>query len=745
MRIIQIVPSIIIDCLISFISTTSTILIIVSFSPYFSFPSAPYLVGFPSVILSAFLRGLRGGMLTTVGAAMAIKYLLLSPGHTLFLYSPSQVFQLMLFLTIGFIISLAFELLKRAYIHTITEHKIADDQMKDRLAFLSSVIEGITDQVFVKDISGRYLMVNNTMVKYIRKRKKEILGKTADELFPLEIAERIRLSEEEALATGKTVTYEMNIPNHDTISTFLTSKKVYYDADNTILGFVGISHDITERKNYEERLSNLNMKITNILQSISDAFFALDTEGKFVYLNNQAEKLLNAKKEKIIGKSVWSEFPQIIDATFYGKYLRVLATHKPLIFEKCYKPMHKWFEIHAYPGKDGLSVYLTDITVRKESEEALRENEERFRLLSESVPQIIWTAEANGEIDYYNKRWYEYTNLSYEQSRGRQWKRVIHQEDIEESVKLWERSLKTGKKYESQARLKRARDSEYIWHLIRAVPIKNSEQKIVRWFGTCTDINEQKKIDERKDEFISTASHELKTPLTTVKALTQLLQKRFKEDKFPEVNLYLYKMDQQLNKFRDLINNLLDVSKIQAGNLEFVERYFDMSELIYETVEEIQTSTNSHTIVVKGVERNCYVYGDRYRIGQVLTNLLSNAIKYSPNSKKVSINVIDEKRYVTIAIEDFGIGIPHEEIKNIFERFYRIGGNSNDRFEGLGLGLHLVQEIIRMHKGKIWVKSEVGAGSTFYFSLPVSNREARPHNILTDKTYGSYEKARLSN
>lgn len=605
----------------------------------------------------------------------------------------------------------------------ITERKKFEDEIQENLSLLSTVIEGISDAVFVKDLDGRYVLINSAGARMINKPADEIIGQRASEFFNEQTVIDIDRSEKLAIDTEKTVTYDERFVRDGKENTFLSTKSIYRDSSGNIIGFVGVSHDITERKQYEEKLEELNKRITNILQSITDAFFALNDEGKFIYLNHQAEKLLQISGERVIGKSVWDEFPEIIDSEFYKKYFRAIATQKPLIFEKRYSPLNKYFEIHAYPSKEGFSVYFSDITKRKEVEDALRENEERFRILAESVPQLIWTANPDGSKDYYNKQWYEYTGLNFEETKGWGWLKAIHPEDREASTKEWKRVLKSGKPFQSEFRIHHRNGKGYRWFLIRALPIKNINGKIIKWFGSATDIDDQKKIDERKDEFISTASHELKTPITTIKAFTQLLQRKFNSQKFPEATLYLYKMDYQINRLKTLINDLLDVSKIRAGKLEFLDREFDVDNMIQEVVEDTQPST-THKIEVKGAVQK-KIYGDRYRIGQVLNNLISNAIKYSPKADKIIVSAKSTNRQIQISIQDFGIGIPNYEQKKIFERFYRLSGTKGERFEGMGLGLHIVGEIIRRHKGKINIQSEVGKGSIFTIVLPIKKSEAR--------------------
>lgn len=238
------------------------------------------------------------------------------------------------------------------------------------------------------------------------------------------------------------------------------------------------------------------------------------------------------------------------------------------------------------------------------------------------------------------------------------------------------------------------------------------------------DITKRKELERQKDEFIGVASHELKTPVTSIKAYAQVLQSRFEEARDMRSADLVGKMDGQLDKLTNLIADLLDVTKIQGGRLLFHETYFGFNKLAKEISEEIQRTTNRHNIQLKlGPERT--VFADRDRTGQVLTNFLTNAIKYSPHSKRIALTTSVENGNIQLCVKDYGVGISKSKQKKVFERFYRISGPKEDTYPGLGLGLYISSEIVRRQGGRIWVKSEAKKGSTFCFSLPLPERKRR--------------------
>lgn len=234
-------------------------------------------------------------------------------------------------------------------------------------------------------------------------------------------------------------------------------------------------------------------------------------------------------------------------------------------------------------------------------------------------------------------------------------------------------------------------------------------------------------ISRQKDDFISMASHELKTPVTSIKAFAQLLENDFAKIGNAEAVKMLSRMNLQIIKLTSLIGDLLDVTRMEGGKLQYHLDYFDFNEMICDTVREMQLTTKDHTIKVNLTEAPP-VYGDKDRIGQVLTNLLSNAIKYSPQTKYIDVTTSNDEQFVSVCVKDYGIGIKKEKHKKIFKRFFRVIGVKEDTYPGLGLGLYISSEIIKRHKGTITIKSTEGRGATFCFKLPLNTSMMNPKN-----------------
>jgi signal transduction histidine kinase len=252
--------------------------------------------------------------------------------------------------------------------------------------------------------------------------------------------------------------------------------------------------------------------------------------------------------------------------------------------------------------------------------------------------------------------------------------------------------------------------------------------------GSTRDITERVRQDRQKDEFVGIVSHELKTPVTSIKAYAQVLRKRLAKEGNTGAVAHLTKMEAQINKLIALIGDLLDVTKINSGQLQFHEASFAFDEVVAEVIEEVQRTTERHTIISEGATHQS-IYGDRDRVGQVLINLLTNAIKYSPKAATILVTSAANDDAITLSVQDFGIGISTEHLPHVFERFNRAAEEDHETVPGLGLGLYVSSEIIRRHGGSMWVESEKDQGSTFSFSLPIQRDQGsgQQHNTLPNE------------
>ncbi len=253
---------------------------------------------------------------------------------------------------------------------------------------------------------------------------------------------------------------------------------------------------------------------------------------------------------------------------------------------------------------------------------------------------------------------------------------------------------------------------------ISASVIKNNEGKVIAAASIINDVTLQKELEERKDDFVNMASHELKTPITSMKLYMESLLEGVKKLKDERTLKAARSIKYQTDRLQILVSDLLDVSRIQTGKLMFSKEEFRLDSLVLETVEGLQGVLKKQEIIIlKKTPLN--VYADKFRIYQVITNLLTNASKYSPGETKIKVAIKRAGNKAMVSISDQGIGISKDKQKKIFEKLYQVTDSKEKTFPGLGMGLYISKEIIKRHKGEIWVESELGKGSTFYFSIPV--------------------------
>ena len=232
------------------------------------------------------------------------------------------------------------------------------------------------------------------------------------------------------------------------------------------------------------------------------------------------------------------------------------------------------------------------------------------------------------------------------------------------------------------------------------------------------DITERILAEQRKDEFISMTSHELKTPVTSLKGFTNVLQRRLAKQGDEQGLHYLNRIDAQLNKLTKLISDLLDIFRIQTGKLAFQIEAFDLDTLIHETVENVQAATTTHQLLIEG-RTGAQVLGDKDRLGQAFINLLTNAVKYSPQANKVLVRLSRDQGQAIVSVQDFGAGIDQAHHQKIFERFYQVTDPNEATYPGLGIGLYISREIVERHHGSLEVESRKGEGATFSVTLPL--------------------------
>jgi PAS domain S-box-containing protein len=431
---------------------------------------------------------------------------------------------------------------------------------------------------------------------------------------------------------------------------------------------------------------------------------------------------------KLVGLKFIEAFPELKNTDAISRFLHVYETGEPYVGtetralvsrDEGKEPEPGYFNFSYQPIYDvekqieGILIFGYEVTeqilVRNKSEENLK-------WVLESLPQITSTSSANGTNIFFNKFFFEYSGLSVEEATKEGWNSILHPDEIKNVLSTWERCKEKGTEFCMDIRLRRKIDGMYRWHISHITPMKDHNGKVTQWIASATDIHEQKMKEQKKDEFMSIASHEMKTPLTSVKAYLQLLEMSVDKSN-TDALLYTRKAISSVERLKNLISELLDVNKIQHGQLNITFNEFDFNEMVNNAVEDIQYNSPNHKIIKTG-RIDQLVYGDKERLQQVIVNLLSNAVKYSPGSHEVSITVGLEEKQIKVAVKDSGIGIANSNLLKIFGRYFRVEGQ-DFHSQGLGIGLFISMNIIERHNGKLWAESEQGKGSIFYFTIPL--------------------------
>ena len=380
-----------------------------------------------------------------------------------------------------------------------------------------------------------------------------------------------------------------------------------------------------------------------------------------------------------------------------------------------------------------------DITERAQIESALRQTAAQYRILANAIPQIVWGALPDGQHDYYNQQWYDYTGVAVGSADGEGWKDLFHPDDQAQAFQKWQHSLASGEPYEIEYRL-RHRSGLYRWVLGRALPVRNAQGAITRWMGTCTDIHEQKlaqeallRADRLKDEFLAMLAHELRNPLAPIATAADLLSMgQLGEAGVRQLSEVIARQSRHMTR---LIDDLLDVSRVTRGQVTLDSKPVDMKSIVSEAVEQIKPllEGKGHYLELQLAPERALVQGDRMRLVQVVSNVLNNAIKYTPNGGCIALRTVVEDDQLMLCVRDNGIGMSHELADMAFELFTQ-GERTSDRSQGgLGIGLALVQSLVRLHGGTVRIRSEgANLGSEVTIRLPCLPSEDGPRRLDAD-------------
>ncbi|HEY9799390.1 MAG TPA: PAS domain S-box protein [Leptolyngbyaceae cyanobacterium] len=555
---------------------------------------------------------------------------------------------------------------------------------------------------------------------------------------------------------GKTEEYRVEFRQRSKSGDWLwilsIGKIVAWDEQGNPLRMLGTHTDITKRKQSELALQNALQLLNLHIDTTPLALVQWDCDLCVTRWSSAAEKIFGWLAEEVLGKHiqdlhmVYEEdvtvVAQVGDRLLSGQESQIINYNRN--YTKDGKVIHcEWYNSTITDETGRVSSILSlvlDVTERTKAEKAIRQSELKFRTLADTMPQMVWITKPDGYHEYFNQRWYDYTGKTLEQTQGEGWQYILHPDDVERTFAIWQNSLQTGNSYNIEYRLRRGSDGEYRWHLGKALPLREQNGQIVKWFGSCTDIHDQKLlIEERaqalereraarmelekasrmKDEFLAIVSHELRSPLNGILGWSRLLRTR----KLPpdKIEQALESIERNAQAQTQLIEDLLDISRIIRGNIRLNLRPTNLIPVILAALDTVRPVANSKSIQIDSqLTADVVVSGDPERLQQVVWNLLSNAVKFTPEGGRVEIHLEQVETNVQIQVIDTGKGISPEFLPYVFDRFRQADSTTTRNQGGLGLGLAIVRNLVELHNGKVAVTSPgEGKGATFTVELPI--------------------------
>ena len=508
--------------------------------------------------------------------------------------------------------------------------------------------------------------------------------------------------------------------------------------DNRCIKIFGSFQEIHQRKIAELEVHKAFEEKNTILESIGDAFFAVDRDFTVTYWNKEAEYELNTKREDILNRKLWDVFGDAVDLEFGHQYRNAMKTGETVTFEAYYPGEKKWFEVSVYPSDMGLSVYFKDVSQRRTIEERIRQSNERFEKVTEATNDAIWDWDIETNHSYWGKGFN--TIFGYDLERQvtnlKAWTKYIHKEDLKKVMDSLDAVIQDASRSNWQQEYRYQKKSGgYAFVMDRGVVIRGKSGKAIRMVGAMSDITQRKtfeeslqKLNEKLDlraeqlaisnadleQFAFVASHDLQEPLRMVTGFLSQLDRKYTHVLDDKGRQYIHFAVDGAKRMRQIILDILEFSKV--GRQEIAGEKIDLNKLMHETIAIHGTVIEERDAKIH-VEFLPTVFSQKAPLLQVFQNLIGNALKYTHKDVKpeISVTVSETKAEWTIAIRDNGIGIDAAYFEKIFVIFQRL--HAVDEYEGTGMGLAIVKKIIDNLGGKIWLESKEGQGSTFFFTL----------------------------
>jgi PAS domain S-box-containing protein len=489
-----------------------------------------------------------------------------------------------------------------------------------------------------------------------------------------------------------------------------------------------LESDMTRESAARAEEARARRAIETILERITDAFYALDRDWRFTYVNSRAEQIIRRRRRDLIGATIWDRFPDTVGTAFEAEFRKAMQTQRPTTFEAFFDRLSTWVEVHAYPSGEGLSIFFRDISRRKAAEIKLRDSEERYRLLVDMIPQNVWTTDARGSHTYFSKGWYDYSGGTPDSSHGEGWLAWVHPDDRDRTLARWKQSLRTGEDYNIEYRF-RGLDGNYHWFLGQARALRGEHGEILEWFGTATDISERKRqeeeiarVTESRNRLMRGFSHDVKNPLGAADGFAALLEEGIGGTLSEEQLRSVHRIRKGIQESLHLINDLLELARTEQGQVALDFESLDAAALAREVADNFRAQVENAGLALHvNAGTPLMLRSDPVRARQIFSNLVSNAVKYTTAGRiavcaeRVTSGGPGPGAWAALRVADTGPGIPEDKRRAIFQEFTRLDPKAQ---HGAGVGLAISRRLACLLGGDITLESRTGEGSTFTFWLP---------------------------
>ena len=596
---------------------------------------------------------------------------------------------------------------------------------------ISEILGSISDAFYAMDKDWKFTYFNSEAERLLQREENEVIGKKIWDIFPSAVNTKLHEAYYTITQTLVSQSFEYLYPGDDR----WYEVSAYPSAGGLSVYF----KNINDRKVAAEKLQKAYEEKNNILESIGDAFFAVDNNWIVTYWNKEAELVLDRKKELIIGKHLWEEYSDAIDSDFYREYHKAVETKQVTSFEAHYPTLNIWIEVSAYPAEEGLSVYFKDVTLRKEADIRLELANERFEKVTEATNDAIWDWDIVNKSFYRSKAIEKFLGKQASQSFTEKefWKDSFHPNDlttiknsVEDAISDPERT-----RWELEYRLFNEL-GKTLYVIDRGVIIRNNAGEAIRMVGAMTDVTEQKHMElqltelnqslqqyaqelersnEELEQFAFVASHDLQEPLRMISSFMDLLQRKYGDQLDEKAHQYIHFATDGAKRMKQIILDLLEYSR--ATRPTEGKEAVDLNEVLSE-FKQLRRKVISEKFAKIISDNLPTLTTHRAVITQILHCLVDNALKYTEDgtAAKVEIKAVENEGAYKFSIKDNGIGIESQFYDKIFIIFQRL--HNQDQFAGTGIGLSIAKRHVEFLGGRIWLESEPNKGSIFYFTIP---------------------------